>query len=149
MFFSLSSPGEDLPQFPKPTHSGKPRQTGLRPWATTNDHIAHIPRQWPDHNVDKVTQCHRPATNGDTLLRCMTTNGQGQVHPSGRRAFTNREWACLQGFPLEHRFGRREVKKQIGNAVSPIFAKALMEHIKKSLMKADGIPEEQPVVETV
>ena len=49
---------------------------------------------------------------------------------------------------MEHRFGRREVKKQIGNAVPPIFAKALMEHIKKSLMKADGIPQE-PEVEMV
>ena len=79
--------------------------------------------------------------NGDALLKCMTTNGQGQVHPSGKRAFTNREWACLQGFPLEHVFGKKEVKKQIGNAVPPIFAKALMEHIKKSLMKADGVPD--------
>ncbi|KAL9119636.1 MAG: hypothetical protein Q9187_003808 [Circinaria calcarea] len=140
-----SCPGEALPHFPKPTHSSNPQQTGLKPWATTSDHIAHIPAYWPDHNTNTVRKLDRPPTNGDTLLKCMTTNGQGQVHPSGRRAFTNREWACLQGFPLEHRFGKKEVKKQIGNAVPPIFAKALMEHIKKSLMKADGLPEVEEV----
>lgn len=56
----------------------------------------------------------------------------------GNRDFTLREYACLQGFPLEHKFGRIRVKKQIGNAVPPSIAKVLFEEIKKSLLKADG-----------
>lgn len=31
------------------------------------------------------------------------------------------------------------VKKQIGNAVPPIVAKAILEEIKKALMRADGV----------
>ena len=79
----------------------------------------------------------------------MTTSGAGIIHPSGKRALTNREFACLQGFPLVHTFSDREVKKQIGNAVSPPFAKILLGHIRKELEKVDGIPsrQEEEVIE--
>ena len=60
------------------------------------------------------------------------------IHPSGTRDFTHREFACLQGFPLEHRFGSTSVKKQIGNAVPPPVARAILERVKKALMEEDG-----------
>ena len=42
---------------------------------------------------------------------------------------------------MEHQFGDKEARKQIGNAVPPVFAKILLEHIKRFLMKTDGIPD--------
>lgn len=64
------------------------------------------------------------------------------IHPSGRRHFTIREFACLQGFPLEQRFisaGVTVGRRQIGNAVPPIVAKVVLEGVKRALMKADGV----------
>lgn len=71
---------------------------------------------------------------------CITTGNSG-VHPSGKRDFTHREIACLQGIPLEHKFSTTGVKRQIGNAVPSIVAKALLEEIKNALQKADGLEE--------
>ena len=69
----------------------------------------------------------------------MTTGGGGMVHPGGKRSFTHREYACLQGFPLEHKFGQQGITKQIGNAVPPCVAEILFGEIKKALLKADGL----------
>ena len=61
------------------------------------------------------------------------------IHPCGRRDLTLREFACLQGFPLEHKFAERGVKRQIGNAVPPTVGKLLMEAVKEALLEADGL----------
>ena len=61
------------------------------------------------------------------------------IHPSGERDLTDREFACLQGFPLEHKFGKTSVKKQIGNAVPPVVARLVLVEVKKALLKADGL----------
>ena len=50
-------------------------------------------------------------------------------------------------FLLERRLRTREVERHIGNAVPPIFAKGLMDQVKKNLVKADEILDEQPEVE--
>lgn len=55
---------------------------------------------------------------------------------------TNREFAAIQGFPMEHVFGSRHVKKQIGNAVPPVVAKVLLEACRKALEEADGVEKE-------
>ena len=65
------------------------------------------------------------------------------IHPSGARDFTHREFACLQGFPLEHVFGAMGVRKQIGNAVPPVVARAMLESVKRALMREDGVAEER------
>ena len=65
-------------------------------------------------------------------------------HPSGKRLYTARELACLQTFPLEHKFadeGITKLRQQIGNAVPPIFYKALIETVVQTLRKADKIPD--------
>jgi DNA (cytosine-5)-methyltransferase 1 len=81
-----------------------------------------------------------PPWDGSKILpRAMTTSGGQNYHPSGKRDFTLREYACLQGFPLEHVFRGNYVKKQIGNAVPPCVAKVLFESIKKDLDLADGV----------
>ena len=50
---------------------------------------------------------------------------------------------------MEHKFSEHGVKKQIGNAVPPTFAKVLLEHIKNALRKADGIPDRADSPEVV
>lgn len=55
---------------------------------------------------------------------------------------TNREFATIQGFPMEHKFGSRNVKRQIGNAVPPVIAKLLFETCRRSLEEADGMEKE-------
>ncbi len=78
-----------------------------------------------------------PSDGNVPLKNCITTGGSLDTHPSGRRGFTNRELACLNGFPLEHVFGNVGVKKQIGNAVPPLFAEILFNHIRRWLEEVD------------
>lgn len=88
-----------------------------------------------------------PPYDGNIILpRAMTCSGGQNYHPSGLRDFTIREYASLQGFPLNHRFIGSYVKKQIGNAVPPSVAKILFEGIKSALDKADGITDTHEVI---
>lgn len=66
-----------------------------------------------------------------------TGGGEANYHPSGKRGYTNREFACLQTFDVDYRFGRRGVRKQIGNAVPPVMAKAIYREIIRSLRRTD------------
>ncbi len=63
--------------------------------------------------------------------RCRTPSCGRFVHPEQHRGLTVREAALLQGFPADMYFeGPFDDKfKQIGNAVSPIFARAVAEHL--------------------
>ncbi|KAL9103469.1 MAG: hypothetical protein Q9163_001497 [Psora crenata] len=142
LFIFASCPGETLPDFPEPTHC-KPADKNLfpdrRPYLTVNQAIAGIPNHISHFNPDHVPKLNSPAFDGDLPLRSTITCTSGaHYHPSGKRNFTLREIACLQGFPLEHEFGRTRVRKQIGNAVPPIVAKAFFEQIISALRKADG-----------
>ena len=47
--------------------------------------------------------------------------------------------ASLQGIPLEHRFGPRGVRRQIGNVFPSIVAKVFFEQIVKTLRVTDGL----------
>ena len=137
------SPGEILPDFPDRTHC-KAADLHLFPhlsrFATVNDAIARIPRGFPLHNPNQMQRRNEPPYPADLPLRnCVTTQGSMNCHPSGKRKFTPRELACLQGFPLEHQFGHMRTRKQIGNAVPPIVAKVFFEQVKRALRKADGL----------
>jgi DNA (cytosine-5)-methyltransferase 1 len=79
--------------------------------------------------------------------RAITTHGGQNYHPSGKRGLTNREFAALQGFPMEHTFSDKNVKKQIGNAVPPSVAKILFEAVRKALEEADGVEKEVLVID--
>ncbi len=136
------SPGEPLPEFPPPTHSGDPekcRTLGLKPFVSVNDAILQIPAGFPNHEPKEGTKACKAYDGNRQLPRAITCGGGQNYHPSGKRDFTNREFACLQGFPLEHKFGKTRVKKQIGNAVPPSVAKVIFGHLKESLLKADGL----------
>ncbi|KAL8701395.1 MAG: hypothetical protein Q9201_004933 [Fulgogasparrea decipioides] len=127
LFMIASCPGEVLPPFPSPTHSD-PSKTGLLPWTTVNDALRSIPLGARNHEPVK--------------LLTVTCNGNGLYHPSGLRNFTIREFATLQGFPVEHLFSDVETKKQVGNAVPPIVGSKVLERIVQALKKADGVADE-------
>jgi DNA (cytosine-5)-methyltransferase 1 len=63
--------------------------------------------------------------------RCRTPSCGRFIHPVQDRGLSVREAALLQGFPPEYQFeGPFDDKyKQIGNAVSPMFSRALAEHL--------------------
>lgn len=137
----VSRPGEVLPPFPKPTH-GLPG-SGLSDYTTINQMIANIPPDAPDHDIQGARS--RGLRNGTRVpfdpnqqAKTVTcSGGENNYHPSGTRGFTNREFACLQTFPLDYRFGAREVRRQIGNAVPPALSKAIYREIIKSLQRTD------------
>lgn len=105
--------------------------------------ISNIPITAADHDIQGALDRgyrngYRASFDGNQQARTITcSGGERNYHPSGRRGFTNREFACLQTFPLEHLFGPKEVRKQIGNAVPPVLAKAIYREIIKSLRKTD------------
>ena len=147
----MCSPGEVLPEFPRPTHSKEPWISGLKPWTTINDSIKAIPPSWPNHDVANAKTLPHAPYNGNTQAACITTGGgEKNYHPSGKRSYTVREFASLQTFPLEHVFAeatKTSLKTQVGNSVPPAFSKCLMEALVKALRKADGLSEEIPVVD--
>ena len=123
------------------THAQYPSEDGLKAWINYNQAIEHIPDGCADHDIDRASLRQGPAESGNKLAKCITTSGGGMKHPSGRN-LTIREFACLQGFPLEHKFAEMGVTSkihQIGNAVPSSVSKILLEEIKKALLKADGL----------
>ncbi|KZF20806.1 S-adenosyl-L-methionine-dependent methyltransferase [Xylona heveae TC161] len=141
VFLIAACPGEKIPPFPLPTHGDPIDDPHLRPYVTINEAIGKIPRNFPNHDIANTTPRNKQPYSGDEPHRsCITTSGGANtVHPCGRRDFTHREFACLQGFPLEHQFGNVKVKHQIGNAVPPVVARAFYEVIKKTLLASDGL----------
>jgi DNA (cytosine-5)-methyltransferase 1 len=142
-----SCPGEVLPKIPAPTHS-EGGADGLKPFVSVNEILATIPQNAPDHDIDGVLERSLRPWDGTRILpRAITTDGGGNYHPSGKRDFTRRELATLQGFPLGHVFRAPYTKKQIGNSVPPCCAKVLFESIVKELDTADGIVKEPELIE--
>jgi DNA (cytosine-5)-methyltransferase 1 len=119
-----------------------PDETGLKPLRTIRDAIESIPMGWPNHDPHSCALMDKLPFSPDTQAPTVTTGGGNNYHPSGKRNYTNREFAALQTFPLHHMFGDNltasVIRKQIGNAVPPLFAKILFEHIKAELEKSDN-----------
>lgn len=137
-----SGPGELLPGFPSFTHD-KEGRNGLKKWKTINDAIRQIPANAKNHDISAAAftpERYQPPYDPETLAKTITTSGGQNYYPSGRRAFTPREFACLQTFPPNHEFLGPYVKKQIGNAVPPIaLGKPLFSHLRRHLEKFDRI----------
>lgn len=72
----------------------------------------------------------------DEQAKTITTGG-GVYHPSGMRALTDREVACLQTFPRDFLFYKSGARRQIGNAFPPMAAMAIYKEAKKSLRETD------------
>ncbi len=133
-FLTLPRPGETLPLLPRATH-GLP-DTGLREMATINRVISNIPADAPDHDVENARALRKVPYDGNRQAKTITCGGGDNYHPCGERGFTTRELACLQTFPLNFRF-QQDARPQIGNAVPPLFAKAIYGEIIRSLRETD------------
>ena len=134
---------------PSPTHSEN-GDDGLEPFVTVNQTLSKIPPNASHHDPDLLMftdgRGMKPWDGNKILPRAMTTSGGQNYHPSGTRDFTLREYACLQGFPLNHMFLGSGIKKQIGNAVPPCVAKVLFKSIKRDLDEADGVVGGQEIM---
>ena len=122
----------------------------MKPFETVNKALSRIRhRRVQDHDTRAVEYPNgrqRIPWDGNSILKsCLMTGGAGRYshHPSGRRAWTVREYAVLQSYPVDHIFhGKRTQQiKQIGNSVPCAAANVLFSSIKKDLEKADGIVE--------
>ncbi|KAH9436928.1 hypothetical protein MCOR02_000592 [Pyricularia oryzae] len=134
-----SCPGEVLPALPPASHGNAP---GLRPYTTVNDVLASIPHGAQLHDVQRAERLGAAGTpwNGNTILRETLCCGCGKTcHPSGRRLFTERELAGLQGFPHFFEFQGSSVIKQIGNAFPPSAVEHLYKHLLDHLQKVDFV----------
>ncbi|KAF7920854.1 uncharacterized protein EAE98_008883 [Botrytis deweyae] len=143
-----SCPGEPLPPMPPPTHSPPhPPPSSLhkpRPFKTVSQTLREIPESAANHSPHLLPEKYLKPYNAHAILpRTMTTSGGDNWHPSGKRGFTDREFACLQGFPLEHKFGQNGIKRQIGNAVPPVVAKVLFEGIRRFMEGTDGVVRDE------
>ena len=134
---------------PQPTHS-EHGTNGLLPFQTVNQTLSTLhPSPAFDVDIKYFTPLQlqhpriRPYDGNAILPRAITTSGGDfNYHPSGKRGFTAREFAALQGFPQEHVFvgkTRKDVMTQIGNAVPPVVAEALFKSIVRDLKRADGV----------
>jgi len=96
-----------------------PEGVGLKCWDGVDGFRDVYGRLWWDRPAVAIT------------ARCRTPSCGRFAHPEQDRGLTVREAALLQGFPKDIMFeGPFDDKfKQIGNAVSPIFARAVAEHI--------------------
>ncbi|KAJ5769027.1 C-5 cytosine methyltransferase DmtA [Penicillium odoratum] len=135
-----AGPGETLPNMPPPTHG--PFGSGLKPFETIFRAISGIPEGWPDHDVgsqkDRTKNAHRAPYNEHQPAKTITcSGGEANYHPAGVRAFTPREVACLQTFPLEFKFRGKHIRKQMGNAVPPRLAEAVFREVRRSLQETD------------
>ena len=69
----------------------------------------------------------------------MASGGTYDIHPNGLRKFSVRELASISTFPSMHLFhgSKTAKKKQIGNAVPPKMAEAILRSAIKSLETVD------------
>lgn len=136
-------PGETLPPFPSPTHSAAPAR-GQSRWVTERQAIGHLRPGVTDlHDVAGARAANAPPRDGNTPLGATLTCAgvQSNHHFSGRRAYTLRELACLQGFPVAHRFvgNMTAVRRQIGNAFSPCVARVFLGNLRRHFERVDGV----------
>ncbi|KAF4583046.1 Modification methylase HphIA [Ophiocordyceps camponoti-floridani] len=137
-----AGPGEELPYFPKASHS-ETGGGGTKPFTSFGQAIAGISSRDDHHNIRALGTFPMPRMPLDAsrLVKTITTSSSELYHPSGRRVLSVRELACLQGFPHHHRFvgTRTDIRRQIGNAFPPNTVKVLYRHLKKCLMREDGL----------
>lgn len=139
---------KDLAQaldFPPLTHadpSSNP-EPPLHPWVTIGEALKNIPEpeaapMLPNHTYSKyklrfVGYLGHRVVNPDKPAPTVTARGddRGGVvvihHPRNHRRMSARELAITQSFPMSFVFSgcQSSVYRQIGNAVSPVFAMAL------------------------
>lgn len=135
-----AAPGEKLPKWPTPTHSPSP--TGDQQLLFTEKEAIEglTPELHSLHDPDSLPVMDCETRDAEKPID-RPVNGSGSVyhHPDGERDFTQRELACLQGFPTSHRFQGSYVKKQIGNAFPPSVAMEFYQHLRQHMEEVDGV----------
>lgn len=129
---------------PKPTHCAPNMQlTGMVPWVTVGDALAHFPdpdiaNEVPNHTYSK----YKLRFNGhighrfiDPKAPAPTVTGRGDEkggvvvlhHPGNHRRMSARELAAVQSFPDDFVFEgpRSSAYRQIANAVPPLLGYAI------------------------
>jgi len=156
VFFIGSIEGIVVPEM-EPTHGD-----GLKPYRTVKEALRFLPSDWegnmvPNHIgrkhsrpiIDRyealafgerdpktrINKLHPDRPSFTIIVGSDKGGGKGHVHPYIPREVTPRESARMQTFPdwWEFSGAGRHVIRQVGNAVPPLFAAVLAEHIKKIL----------------
>ena len=157
IFFIGAKNGVAVPPM-KPTHG----DNTVNPYKTVADALRNLPEPTPNdlipnhigrnHSERIVERYHKlafgerdpktrinrlnPAKPSFTIIVGSDKGGgKGHVHPLVPREVTPRESARIQTFPdwWEFHGKGRHVIRQVGNAVPPLFAALLAEHIRKHL----------------
>lgn len=138
-------PGDKLPPWLPPPHGAA---RGQKPLVTERQAIGRLRPNTDLHDVRNARPINMPPRDGNVPLpETICCGGTHKLqHFSGKRAYTLRELACLQGFPVVHRFegGATAVRKQIGNAFPPCVAKVFLEPLLKHLERTDGVQSRPP-----
>jgi DNA (cytosine-5)-methyltransferase 1 len=139
-----AGPGEALPPWPPTTHSSDPhRGEDQRALVTERDAIRSLnPQLHSLHEPGTLRTVKRSARDAaadqQPINSPISADGSPHAHPGGRREFTARELACLQGFPTYHEFEGAYVKRQIGTAFPPSVAMAFYQHVRQHLEEMDS-----------
>jgi DNA (cytosine-5)-methyltransferase 1 len=132
-------PGEVLPPFPPATHADG-GDGGLKPFATIRDVLEGLDVEPRLHEPSRMKSFSKAPYSADQILaKCITTGGGHNHHYSGKRNYTLREYACLQGFPRQHEFQGSCIKKQVGNAFPPCVVQTIYEYLQKEMLKQDSL----------
>ena len=85
--------------------------------------------------LTRINKLHPARPSYTIIVGSDKGGGKGHVHPYSPREVTPRESARLQTFPdwWEFSSSGRHVIRQVGNAVPPLFAGLLAEHIKREI----------------
>ncbi|RFU31925.1 hypothetical protein B7463_g4421, partial [Scytalidium lignicola] len=133
-----AAPGESLPSFPEYTH-GENGIGGLKPYTSVRSVLNSVPLRAPNHDPQAAIRGQYDAWDASGIVNCITCNGgERRSHPDGHRLLTAREIAALQGFPHNHEFRGKDIKRQIGNAVPPCIGAIILRSIKEHLERVDG-----------
>lgn len=149
---TLKALSEELDyNYPKPTHCDptKCKEANLLPWVTISKALRGIPEPQSDSSGLPNHICSQyKVTNRDFTGHRLTVgnkpsptilargNGEGGVcvvqHPKNHRRLSVRETAIIQTFPLDFEFvgSMTSCYRQVGNAVSVLFAKHLGKELK-------------------
>lgn len=160
--------GQDKCSYGSPAHTEYQRDARLGAAALTNHRCAglgkanlvrlpHIPQggSWRDIPFDLLPTGMKRARRSDhtkrygrlhpdevgsTILTKCDPHWGTYIHPYQDRVLSVREAARLQSFPdkVEFQGSLTEQYEQVGNAVPPIFAKAIGERIKQIIQCYDG-----------
>lgn len=157
VFFIGCKKGIRIPQM-NPTHGEEGTLLKLRPFVTVGKVLNRMPEPGdalPNHigreHSDRIIERYRNLKYGERdhktrinklhperpsftiIVGSDAGGGKGHIHPFSPREVTPRESARIQTFPDWWEFygTGRHVIRQVGNAVPPLFAALLAEHIKK------------------